>query len=56
MVVEGYHALVAAMELSKKYEVELPITEAVYNVIHNGVSPKDAMHSLMVRDLKSELD
>ena len=56
MVVEGYYALEAAMELSKKYEVELPITEAVYNVIKNGVAPKDAMYALMTRDMKSELD
>lgn len=55
MVVEGYHALEAAMELSKKYDVELPITEAVYKIIHNGLSPKEAMLALMVRDLKSEL-
>ena len=56
MVVEGYHALEAAMRLSQKYNVELPITEAVYDVIKNGKLPKDAMYSLMVRDLKSELD
>lgn len=56
MVVEGYHALEAAMQLSKKYDVTLPITEAVYNVIKCGLSPKDAMHALMTRDLKSELD
>ncbi len=56
MVVEGYHALEAAMELSRKHGVELPITEAVYNVIKNGVAPKDAMYALMTRDMKSELD
>ena len=55
MVVEGYHALEAAMELSQKYSVELPITEAVYKVIKEGFSPKDAIHALMTRDLKSEL-
>ena len=56
MVVEGYHALEAAMQLSQKYDVTLPITEAVYNVIKGGLSPRDAMHALMTRDLKSELD
>ena len=55
MVVEGYHALKAAMELSKKYNVELPITEAVYNVMIDGMSPRDAMYTLMTRDMKSEL-
>lgn len=56
MVVEGYHALEAAMQLSEKYDVSLPITEAVYNVIKCGLSPKDAVHALMTRDMKSELD
>ena len=56
MVVEGYHALEAAMELSRKYETEMPITEAVYDTIKNGIAPLDAMKRLMTRDLKSELD
>ena len=56
MVVEGYHALEAAMELSKKYKVEMPITEAVYNVIKGGCSTHQAMFSLMNREMKSELD
>ena len=55
MVVEGYYALEAAMEISRKYGVELPITEAVYKVIKEGLSPKEAMLTLMTRDLKSEL-
>jgi glycerol-3-phosphate dehydrogenase (NAD(P)+) len=55
MVVEGYHALEAGIALAEKYGVEMPITEAVYKVIKQGVSPKDAMRQLMSRDLKSEL-
>ncbi len=56
MVVEGYHALDAAMGLSEKYGVEMPIASAVYNIIKHGVSPEEAMASLMSRDSKSELD
>ena len=56
MVVEGYYALEAAVELSKKYEVEMPITEAVYDVIKNGKCVKDAMLTLMNRNIKSELE
>lgn len=55
MVVEGYHSLEAAIEMSEKYGVEMPITRAVYDVIKNGVSPKDAMLALMQRDIKNEL-
>ena len=55
MVVEGYHALEAAMELSRKYNVELPVTEAVYNVIKCGCTPQEAMLALMNREIKNEL-
>lgn len=56
MVVEGYHALEAAMRLAKKYEVEMPITEAVYDVIFGGITPKEAMIRLMSRDFKNEIE
>ena len=55
MVVEGYHALEAAMALSRKHSVEMPITSAVYSVIKTGASIHDAMYALMNRDIKSEL-
>lgn len=55
MVVEGYHSLEAAVEMSEKYGVEMPITRAVYDVIKNGVAPKAAMLALMQRDIKNEL-
>ena len=56
MVIEGYYALEATMQLSRKLEIEMPITEAVYRVIKDGESVKDAMLSLMNRTIKSELD
>ena len=55
MVVEGYYALDAGIALAENYGVEMPITEAVYDVIMRSESPKDAMKKLMARDLKSEL-
>lgn len=54
MVVEGINALVAAKELSKKYNVELPIVDAVYSVIYEGVKPQDAVNALFNRKKKSE--
>jgi len=56
MVIEGYHALEAAVGLAKKYSVEMPITEGVYSIIMQGESPRDAMIRLMNRDIKSELE
>ena len=56
MVVEGYHALEAAMELSRSQQVDMPIVSAVYEVVKNGRNPKDTMNELMLREMKSELD
>ncbi len=56
MVVEGYHALAAAVALSQKYSVEMPIVNAVNDVINNNVSPVDAIRALMNRDIKNELN
>ncbi len=55
MVVEGYHALEAAMSLRQTYQVPMPITEAVFDVLCRGTSPQDAMKRLMQRDIKNEL-
>lgn len=56
MVVEGYHALEAAMQLMRTYDVQMPITEAVYDVIFGGITPREAMVRLMNRDIKSEIE
>ncbi len=56
MVVEGYYALEAAMELSRSQQVDMPIVSAVYDVVKNGKDPHETMHKLMQREMKSELD
>ena len=43
-------------ELSEKYGVEMPITSAVNSVICGEKTVKEAMLSLMNRDLKNELN
>jgi glycerol-3-phosphate dehydrogenase (NAD(P)+) len=55
MVVEGIHALPAAMTLARKYNVEMPIVEAAYQVVKEGVAPKDVVQQLMSRGKKPEL-
>ncbi len=54
MVVEGINAIPAAMELARKYDVELPIVFAVDGVVNGGVSPKEAVKNLMERQKKDE--
>ena len=55
MVVEGLNALPAALSLSKKYNVEMPIVETVDAVVSGRVEISEAIRTLMSRDLKSEL-
>ena len=54
MVVEGLNALPAAMELSCKYGVELPICSAVDRIVKGIETPKDSVRSLMMREYKAE--
>lgn len=54
MVVEGIHALSAVMALSKKYGVELPISQAVESIVHQGADPAAVVRQLMQRRLKPE--
>ena len=54
MVVEGINCLPAAMALSEKYDVDMPIVHAVYDVINDKISAFDAVNQLMKRDTKSE--
>lgn len=54
MVVEGVDNIDVAYELAKKYEVDMPIVNATYDVLYNKLDPKDAVRKLMLRDKKSE--
>lgn len=49
MVVEGIYALDAAMQLKKKYNVELPICEMVNGIINEGLAPAAGEAMLMNR-------
>ena len=55
MVVEGINALPATMKLAQTYHVEMPIVEAAYKVVMEGVSPADVVWQLMSRVKKPEL-
>lgn len=54
MVVEGINALPAAMKLSEKYSVEMPIIAAINNVVNNDADPKEAVTALMQRGKRAE--
>ena len=54
MVIEGVDNIEVAYELSKKYNVDMPIVKAVYKVLYEDLDPKVAVNMLMTRDKKSE--
>ena len=53
-VAEGVATAESAYELSKKYNIEMPIVEQVYKVIYEDKEPVLAVRDLMERSLKSE--
>lgn len=54
MVVEGALACKTLRVLSQKYDVELPLTQTVRNIVWNGAGPRDAARTLLERPLRSE--
>ena len=40
MIAEGYYAVKCVKEINKQYEVDMPITDAVYNIIYEKIAPK----------------
>lgn len=54
MVVEGTYTVLSALQLAKDAKIEMPITEAVYKVIYEGVNPKEAVKMLLQRAIKEE--
>lgn len=56
MVVEGMYTADSAYRLAKELDVNMPITEAIYNVVHGNMSAEDAVNALMNRSKKHEKD
>ncbi len=54
MAVEGIPTTYGAYELSKKLNVEMPIVDAMYNVLENNADVKETVTRLMLRDKKEE--
>ena len=53
-VAEGVKTAEAVYELARRHDVEMPITEQVYAIVHEGRSPAEAVRALMLRDPKPE--
>lgn len=56
MVIEGVATTKAATELAAQRHVEMPITEAIYQVLYEGKNIELAIKDLMKREATSEID
>ena len=54
MIAEGIKTTDAAVDLAKRYAVEMPISTQMFQMLHFGVTPREAIERLMERSLKEE--
>ena len=54
MTIESIDNIDVAYKLGEMYKIEMPIVNAVYDVLYNGLQPKEAVKKLMTRDKKFE--
>ncbi len=55
MVAEGVRTTRSVHDWSRKLNIEMPITDAVYKVLFQDEDPKDVLYDLMTRDPKEEI-
>ncbi len=56
MVVEGITATEVAYEVSKKLNVDMPITSAIYSILHSNLKPDEVVMDLMMRNKTHEME
>jgi glycerol-3-phosphate dehydrogenase (NAD(P)+) len=54
MVAEGVKTTNAVVELAKRYSIEMPIAQQMFQILHFGSSPQEAIRRLMERSLTVE--
>lgn len=52
--IESIDNIKIALELAKKYDVEMPITNSAYDIVMGGLDPQEACRKLMTRTIKFE--
>lgn len=56
MVVEGITATDVAHKVAKELNIGMPITNAIYSVLYEGLDPKEVGVALMMRDKTHEME
>lgn len=53
---EGASTVKALVRLGKEYNVDMPISSTVYEILYEGKKPQDALPTLFARTVKGEFD
>ena len=53
-VAEGVKTSKALCELAKKMNIEVPVSQAIYEALYTDITPKEVLEKLMNRKLKEE--
>ena len=53
---EGYYTVRAMLLLGERYHVELPISQAVYQILYENAQPREVLHELFSRSIKGEFE
>ncbi len=56
MVAEGIETCKSVHQLAAKHHIDVPIANAVYNILFNGKDPMKVTYDLMTRGMKTELE
>lgn len=56
MVVEGAYTVKSAYALMEKFQIEMPIVSELYKVLYEDKNAREAVHALMMRSKKHEMD
>jgi glycerol-3-phosphate dehydrogenase (NAD(P)+) len=52
--IEGVATAEVIHRLSRRYRVDMPISDQVYRILYEGLAPSSAVHNLLIREPKSE--
>jgi glycerol-3-phosphate dehydrogenase (NAD(P)+) len=53
---EGVNTCHVLMQVAQQHNISIPITEQVYRLLQNDITPQQALDELMLRDIKPEFD
>ena len=49
MIAEGYFGVKCMTEINRRHQVEMPILDAVYNILYNNASPRSEIKRLSAK-------